>query len=82
MKKFTKIGLHKLSQAELAEKEQMLLNGGSNACACAGACMGEACACFESEDRSFQSSDSNASIRSSGNSESEATKDGFVNKYL
>lgn len=48
MKKLTKINLHSLSQAEMADRELNLLKGGSGMlCACVGVCMGDSCACDE-----------------------------------
>mgnify|MGYP000089381592 CR=1 FL=1 len=62
MKNLNKINLHKLSQAELAEKELSILKGGS--CACVIICMESICACVEGSSGDFPSS--NGNIEASG----------------
>lgn len=44
MKKLNRINLHKLSQAELAKREENLLKGG-NSCQCDATCGGSNCGC-------------------------------------
>lgn len=66
MKKISKINLHKLSQAELAEKEQAMLMGGK--CGCVYMCAGDACGCPEDIQGGFHSS--NLNIQESGTTDS------------
>lgn len=68
MKKINKINLHKLSQAELAEKEQAMLMGG--ACGCIYICSGNACGCPEDMLGGFHSSNSNIEASGSGDDNS------------
>lgn len=72
MKKLTKINLRKLSQAELAEREQSILKGG--ACGCASVCWGDACGCGESSGGGFPSSSSNIAASGTGD-DSSSSKD-------
>lgn len=68
MKKINKISLHKLSQAELAAKEQAMLMGG--VCGCVYICVGDACGCSEDQLGGFHSSNSNIEASGNGNDES------------
>lgn len=63
MKKITKINLHTLSQAEMADRELNLLRGGSGSqCACAAVCMQYSCLCKDSGDSgAYPNDNSNAS---------------------
>lgn len=62
MRKITKIKLHDLSQAEMADRELNLLRGGSGVqCACVAMCMPTSCVCREHDDSGlFPLADSNA----------------------
>lgn len=55
MKKVSRISLHNLSKAELANNEMNQLRGGSGI-GCAAACIGGACRCFEGESGTFETS--------------------------
>lgn len=68
MKKISKINLHKLSLAELAEKEQAMLMGGGR-CGCVAICVG-ACGCPEDILGGFHSSNSNVEASGTTNEES------------
>lgn len=62
MRKISKIKLHDLSQAEMADRELNLLRGGSGVqCACVAMCMPTSCVCREHDDSGlFPLADSNA----------------------
>ena len=62
MKKLSKISLHKLSGAMLAEKEQKMIVGGK--CACIGACWGDSCRCTEDDSGYFPLSNNNEAASS------------------
>ena len=50
MKKLNCINLHKLSQAELAKREEKLLKGGTS-CQCDATCGGRNCGCLYAGDQ-------------------------------
>lgn len=63
MRKISKIKLHDLSQAEMADRELNLLRGGGSGvqCACATVCMPTSCVCKEHGDSGlYPLADSNA----------------------
>lgn len=58
MKKVSKISLHNLSKAELADKEMNLLRGGNGSGSlCVGICGDSICRCVENDSGAFDSSE-------------------------
>lgn len=55
MKKVSRISLHNLSKAELANNEMNQLRGGSGG-VCAVICWGSACRCYEGASGAFETS--------------------------
>lgn len=67
MKKLSKINLHNLSHAEITDREQKLLKGGKEKCACVGVCMGDSCQCDEVGDSGlYPLKDNNRSVNDNG----------------
>lgn len=71
MKKLSKISLHKLSGAMLAEKEQKMIVGGK--CACIGVCWGDSCRCTEDGSGYFPLSNNNVAASSGIDSENQTS---------